>query len=118
MAFYENSCFKVFSYLGMTIDISEVVEDNGPDTLLEKFHIDKWFHMNSPLPDKFVLLVRFGWSQYHGIERSYFGLKNKTSMHFPGMFTFDFLYWGRFHKFPKNHFNMVLVFEKRREFIS
>lgn len=70
-------------FVGLIVDISDEVRRNGPDSLLTENHLERWQRYHSPLPEKFILLIRFGWSQYYGVHKLYFGT-NPKEIHHPG----------------------------------
>lgn len=67
------------------IDLTRETLQNGSDTLLQEHHLKKWQERNWPLPDKCVLLVRFGWGQYYGDKEKYLGIRADKTLHFPGI---------------------------------
>lgn len=67
------------------MDIKDEVERFGTAARLQPKHLDDWESSNGPIPDKCVLLVRFGWSKHYHNPAVYLGGRDDHKLDFPGV---------------------------------
>lgn len=72
------------TFTGVTIDVTQEVEQFGREARLQQKHLEDWELQNGPIPENSVLLVKFGWAKYYSIPDVYLGGSVDHKLNFPG----------------------------------